>query len=59
MSTPTNSCHECGAPFSIDDDGVATHDTPDDVYSPDGIDYDADLDHVPFSLADDDEDDVA
>lgn len=49
-------CHECGEPFSIDDNGVATHDTPDEKYSPDGIDHDTDLDHVPFSL-DDDEDD--
>jgi DNA ligase (NAD+) len=33
-------CHECGHAFSIDADGIATHDD----------DPDADRDHVPFSL---------
>lgn len=32
-------CAECGAAFSVDEHGVATHDGPD---------YDADADHVPY-----------
>ncbi len=51
-------CHECGRAFSIDDNGVATHDAPDDMYSLDGIDHDADADHVPFELDDDGDDDT-
>jgi hypothetical protein len=45
----TLTCHECGQPFTIDSVGVATHD---DDESPDGIDHDADEDHVPFQLED-------
>ena len=36
-------CDECGEPFSVTDDGIATHDG-----EPTGIDHDADMDHVPY-----------
>lgn len=39
-------CHVCAAPFFIDDTGVAYH-CSDDA---DGIDHDADADHVPYML---------
>ena len=36
-------CDECGEPFSVTDDGIATHDG-----EPGGIDHDTDMDHVPY-----------
>ena len=38
-------CHECGKSYSQDCHGVTTHDS--DSF-PDGIDHDADADHVPY-----------
>lgn len=38
-------CHECGGAFSRTEDGITQH--LDDNGDPD---YDTDLDHVPFSL---------
>lgn len=46
-------CHICGKPFSIDSAGIATHAS---ATEPTGIDHDADADHVPFTLDDEDED---
>jgi hypothetical protein len=46
-------CHECGQEFTIDDEGVANHVDPS---KPDGIDHDADADHVPFALDEDESD---
>lgn len=40
----TKYCHECGKPFFIEENGIAHH------TSDDGIDFDADADHVPFTL---------
>lgn len=40
----SGSCHECGAPVEIGDDGVSHHLLDDDY----GYDYDADADHVPY-----------
>ena len=40
-------CHVCGKPFTIDSAGVATHSNAE---YPDGIDHDADADHVPYAL---------
>jgi hypothetical protein len=36
-------CAECGAPYFVTDNGVSHHE---DADSPDGIDHDADGDHV-------------
>ncbi len=41
----TQDCHVCGEPFRIDNDGIANH-----VDEDGDIDYDADADHVPYSL---------
>ena len=41
-------CHVCGEPFSVTDAGIACHDGD----GPDGIDHDADADHVPYALGD-------
>jgi hypothetical protein len=43
----SNRCHVCGKPFTIDSAGVATHDNPE---NPNGIDHNADADHVPYAL---------
>lgn len=48
----TKFCHECGQEFGIDEAGIANHVDPS---SPTGIDHDADEDHVPYALDDDDE----
>ena len=42
----TQYCHECGEPFVIDDQGIATHTDKHGLER----DHDADADHVPFSL---------
>ena len=41
--TPELFCTECAEPCFVDDDGVSFHSSED---SPDGIDHDADADHV-------------
>lgn len=43
-------CHQCGEPYEIDNNGVANH-----VDADGNIDYDADADHVPYELPDDQE----
>ena len=37
-------CHVCDEPFSIDKNGIANH------INEDSVNYDADGDHVPYSL---------
>ena len=44
-------CHECGQSFKVDDNDIANH-----VDEDGEIDHDADADHVPFALEDDDDD---
>lgn len=39
-------CRECGAPMLIDESGVSYHVSED---TPDGVDHDADADHVAVS----------
>lgn len=43
----TGACHECGGEFFTDPLTETTHHVGD---GSDGIDYDLDLDHVPFAL---------
>jgi hypothetical protein len=38
-------CSQCGMPYYIDASGVASHVDPE---APDGIDHEADADHVPY-----------
>lgn len=45
-------CDECGEPFWLDDNEVSYHHSDD---APDGIDHDADEDHVAFSLPEDED----
>jgi len=42
----TLDCDECGQEMFVDDDGVSHHVSDE---HPDGIDYDADADHVPYN----------
>lgn len=42
----TQDCFVCGEPFETDDAGITNHVTDD------GIDYDADADHVPYGEPD-------
>jgi 2-polyprenyl-6-methoxyphenol hydroxylase-like FAD-dependent oxidoreductase len=42
---PTQLCDQCGQAFSTDHSGVTFHTDPDE---PDGIDHNADADHVAF-----------
>jgi len=46
---PERDCHQCGRPYRIDDSGVANH-----VDDAGDIDYDADADHVPYKLPEED-----
>lgn len=38
-------CDHCGEPYFVDEDGVSHHVSEED---PQGIDFDADADHVPY-----------
>lgn len=40
-------CHQCGNKFFENSNGVSNHTDETDL---DGIDYDLDLDHVPYEL---------
>jgi hypothetical protein len=46
---PTQLCDQCGQPFSTGQSGVTFHTDPGE---PDGIDHDADADHVAFRKED-------
>lgn len=50
LDDPDEFCHECGKQFAVDDSGVSNH-----LKEGGGIDHDADADHVPFSLPDEEE----
>lgn len=52
LDDPDEWCHECGAQFAINEDGTAQHVSAE---TPDGIDHDADADHVPYSLPDEED----
>lgn len=38
-------CHQCGQAYFVEDDGTSHHSSD---TGPDGIDWDADADHVPY-----------
>ena len=48
LTDPDEWCHECGGQFSITDEEVAYHVS---ATEPDGIDHDADANHVPYSIS--------
>jgi hypothetical protein len=52
LDDPDEWCHECGGQFKIDENGVSNHMS---ATTPDGIDHDADEDHVAFSLPEEDD----
>jgi hypothetical protein len=45
-------CHQCGQEFELDEFEVARH-----VTESGEIDYDADADHIPYELSEDEDDD--
>ena len=45
MKAKATVCAQCGKPFFLEGNGVSHHVSQD---SPDGIDHDADADHVPY-----------
>lgn len=51
MDTKTNNdekyCHQCGNKFFVEDNGTSHHR---DETNLNGIDYDLDLNHVPYEL---------